>query len=154
MLCMPGGLGHQGIFEEMAPPLTVDTEVAKLVFLGRLLPLIVTLGELKQVSRAAFALLASSLDFGLAPNATATDEEFGELLVQAAFRNEFVNTVAKQRLLAQPDGTKSELPHHEPRAKALLNHLRGLRYLLLRAGMNPPSHSAITTGDNDRCIPH
>jgi len=86
----------------------------------------VTIGELKQVSRAAFALLASYLDFGLASNATATDEEFARLLVRSAFRNEFVNTVAKQGRLTQPDVTEAELPHHEPRAKALLYHLRAL----------------------------
>jgi hypothetical protein len=86
----------------------------------------VTVGKLKQVSRAAFALLASYLDFGLASNATATDEEFAKLLVRSAFRNEFVNTVAKQLLLTQSDVTESELPHHQPRAKALLYHLRAL----------------------------
>jgi hypothetical protein len=86
----------------------------------------VTIGELKQVSRAAFTLLASYLDFGLVPNAAATDEEFAKLLVRSAFRNEFVNTVAKQLLLTRSDITESELPHHEPRAKALLYHLRTL----------------------------
>ena len=86
----------------------------------------VTIGELNQVSRAAFVLLTSHLDFGLAPNTTTTDEEFTKLLVRSAFRNEFVNTVAKQRRLTQTNLLESELPHHDPLAKALLYHLCAL----------------------------
>lgn len=86
----------------------------------------VDIGELKQVSRAAIALLLSALDFRLAPNADASDEEFVKLLVRSGIRDEFVNTVAKQCRVTHSDEPAGELPHQDPRAQALLYHLRGL----------------------------
>lgn len=86
----------------------------------------VKIGELKQVSRAAIALLLSTLDFQLAPNADASDEEFVKLLVRSGIRDEFVNTVAKQCRVTHSDDAAGEVPHQDPQAQALLYHLRGL----------------------------
>lgn len=80
--------------------------------------------EAKQVSRSAFRLLRSHLDFELGATASFTDEELTQLLVRSGFDNEVANITAKRRRLNQPETTEIEIDRPDPLAKALLYHLR------------------------------
>jgi len=80
--------------------------------------------ETKQLSRAAFSLLFTELNFGTKPDSQYPSEDVLEVLARSAFDDEFVQTTAKELQFGR--GDEIELQYRSPLTKLLLYHPRNL----------------------------